>query len=66
MKEALAGAETLEPLERDTRASSNTAPAPGTEAGTPVLETEVDKAADSPRAGADNDTDKVFHETLAA
>jgi hypothetical protein len=66
MKEASDGAETLEPPEIAAQASSNAAPVPGTEAGTPVPETEFDKATDPPHAGADADPEKVSQETPAA
>jgi hypothetical protein len=55
MKDVLASAEILEPLEVAAQASSSAAPAPGMKAGTPVPGTEIDKAADPPcfRTGAD-------------
>jgi hypothetical protein len=66
MKEASADAETLEPPEMVARASSSTAPAPGTKAGMPMPGTEIDKAADPPCAGIDADPEKVSQENPAA
>jgi hypothetical protein len=65
IEEASASAETLEPSEMVVQASSNTAPASGTEAGTPVPEMENDKAIDPPHTRADIDPEKVSQEIPA-
>jgi hypothetical protein len=66
MKEASAGAETLEPPEMAVQASSSTAPALGTKAGTPVPGMGIDKVADPPCVGTGADPEKVSKEILAA
>jgi hypothetical protein len=66
MGEASVGIGTLESPETAARASSDAAPAPGTETGTPVPKTETNKAADPSHTGVDADPKKVSQETPAA